>query len=286
MHRLSPMLRGLFSIAAGLLMIFYQSAGSSNPQTPGPLRAARGVLASPLSAAATLTATMTLTGTVTPIGTATLTRTPTPTQTSTPTRTPTPTFTPTLVPTFTPVNTFTPLPPTPIPSPTIAPAVVGNVELPGGSNWLPIVIGGGGLLLIIIVVMVLRRLVQRRQARHVQPTEPVKPIAPPATTAALEFVDASGGVVRLALNKPALTLGRSADNDLIVPDSIPNADTVSHRHAQIHRDQDDYIVRDLGSQNGLTINGRHTNHNLLQDGDRVGFGSAEAIFRKPGGSAA
>jgi pSer/pThr/pTyr-binding forkhead associated (FHA) protein len=142
------------------------------------------------------------------------------------------------------------------------------------------------LLLIIIIVIVMQRRARHRQARHVQPTEPVKPIAPPVTAATLEFADASGSVVRLALNKPALTLGRSADNDLIVPDSIPNVDTVSHHHAQIRRDQDDYIVRDLDSHNGLTVNGRHTNQNLLQDGDRVGFGSAEAIFRKPGGSAA
>lgn len=126
---------------------------------------------------------------------------------------------------------------------------------------------------------------RHREERAAQLTAPVTPIAPPASTAALEFIDADGQVLSFALDKPSLTLGRSDDNDLIVPATIPNADTISHHHAQFRRDQDDYIVRDLGTQNGLTINGRHTNHNLLKDGDRVGFGAVEAIFRKPGGAA-
>ncbi len=132
-----------------------------------------------------------------------------------------------------------------------------------------------------------RRLRQAMADRAAQPTEPVKPIAPPPPpTAALEFKDTAGSVVRFALITPSLTLGRSGDNDLIVPDSVPEADTVSQHHAQFRRDQDDYVVRDLNSQNGLTVNGRHTNHNVLQDGDRIAFGAAEAIFRKPSGGAA
>ena len=93
-------------------------------------------------------------------------------------------------------------------------------------------------------------------------------------------------MLRFALDKPALTLGRSDDNDLIVPDGVPEAATVSQHHAHFRRDQDDLIVRDLNSRNGLTVNGRHTNHNVLQDGDRLAFGAAEAIFRKPSGGAA
>ena len=157
----------------------------------------------------------------------------------------------------------------------------------------PIFIIGGGLLALILLLIVWRRLRRARSARHTaaeraaQTTEPVKPIAPlPAPTAALEFKDTAGNVVRFALTTPSLTLGRSADNDLIVPDSVPEADTVSQHHAQFRRDQDDYIVRDLNSPNGLTVNGRHTNHNVLQDGDRIAFGAAEAVFRKPAGGAA
>jgi pSer/pThr/pTyr-binding forkhead associated (FHA) protein len=154
----------------------------------------------------------------------------------------------------------------------------------------PILLIGGGLLgLVILAIIWIRRRRSRRTVaeRAAQPTEPVKPIAPPpAPTAALEFKDAAGSLVRFALTTPSLTLGRSADNDLVVPDSVPEADTVSQHHAQFRRDQDDYIVRDLNSQNGLTVNGRHTNHNILQDGDQIAFGAAQAVFSKPSGGAA
>jgi pSer/pThr/pTyr-binding forkhead associated (FHA) protein len=56
---------------------------------------------------------------------------------------------------------------------------------------------------------------------------------------------------------------------------------VSQCHARLSRDQDEYVVCDLGSKNGLTVNGRQTLENLLQDGDQIGFGTATAIFHQP-----
>lgn len=206
-----------------------------------------------------------------------------------PSASPTPAYTP--PPTFTPQPTFTPLPPptmTPTPVPPVAAPV--NVPLPPIIDPI-LIIGGGlfGLIILLIIWRALRRAATRRTAaeRAAQPTEPVKPVAPPAApTAALEFKDAAGGSVSFALTSPALTLGRAPDNDVVVPDSVPDADTVSQHHAQFRRDQDDYIVRDLNSQNGLTVNGRHTNHNVLQDGDQLAFGAVQAVFHKPTGGAA
>lgn len=201
----------------------------------------------------------------------------------------TPVYTP--PPTFTPQPTFTPLPPTMTPTP-LPPIAAPVTLLPVTAPLLPIIdpiliIIGGGLLGLLILLFIWRLRRSRRAAaqRATQPTEPVKPIAPPPT-ATLEFKTADGSVLRFALDKPALTLGRSGDNDLIVPDSVPEAETVSQHHAHFRRDQDDIIVRDLNSHNGLTLNDRHTNHNVLQDGDRLAFGAAEAIFRKPSGGAA
>jgi hypothetical protein len=192
----------------------------------------------------------------------------------------TPVYTP--PPTYTPQPTFTPLPPTmtPTPLPPLAAPLSPSID--------PIIIIGGGLLFLLILLFLWRRRARRAAAqRAAQPTEPVKPIAPPPSPAAtLEFKTADGSVLRFTLDKPALTLGRSDDNDLIVPDSVPEADTVSQHHARFWRDQDNLIVRDLNSRNGLTVHGRHTNHNLLQDGDRLTFGAAEAVFRKPSGGAA
>jgi hypothetical protein len=187
----------------------------------------------------------------------------------------TPVYTP--PPTYTPQPTFTPLPT--IMTSTPLPPLAAPITLPP----LPIIIIGGGLLGLLILLFIWRR--RRRSAA--QPTEPIKPIAPPsAPTATLEFKTTDGCVLRFAVDKPALTLGRSGDNDLIVPDSVPEAETVSQHHAHFRRDQNDFIVRDLNSRNGLTVNDRQTNHNLLQDGDRLAFGAANAIFRKPSGGAA
>lgn len=247
MPRRSTLISGWVSILAGVL-IFSQPAWPSAAQTASPL--------------------------------------PSPSPSMTPSASPTSAYTP--PPTFTPQPTFTPLPPTM--TPTLLSPVAAPVNVPPPTLFDPILIIGGGL--IALAVLSLFWLRQRRSRRAVadraaQPTEPVKPIAPPPPpTAALEFKDTTGSVVRFALLTPSLTLGRSGDNDLIVPDSVPEADTVSQHHAQFRRDQDDYVVRDLNSQNGLTVNGRHTNHNVLQDGDRIAFGAAEAIFRKPSGGAA
>ncbi len=261
-----PWMRGCIAIIVGMIMIIDQPARPLEMQPTSPIAPAGAqAFASPLAST-----TVTPTIPVRPAATATATRTVTPTMTPTP------------LPTFTPQPTFTPLPPT-LP-PTSTPIPVFGFGATSELNPV-LIIGGIMILLIIVAALLLRR--ARQQRRAAQPTEPVRPIPPPALPiASLEFADASGSIVSLALNKPSLTLGRATDNDLVVPDSIPNADTISHHHAQFRRDQDDYIVRDLGSHNGLAVNGRHTIYNLLQDGDRIHFGGAEAIFRKPDGSAA
>ena len=153
----------------------------------------------------------------------------------------------------------------------------------------------GGLLLLLVIVLVLFWLVRRR-SRAAPPAESQTSadsqlqigVAPPPQAAAisLEFTAESGQSVRFALDKPTLTIGRAPDNDIVLSAPILNADTVSQHHARLRRDQDDYIVRDLSSRNGLTVNGRQTIENLLQDGDRLQFGEAEATLHQSAGGAA
>ena len=88
------------------------------------------------------------------------------------------------------------------------------------------------------------------------------------------------------LDKPVLTIGRAPDNDIVLAAPILNADSVSQHHARLRRDQDVYIVRDLGSRNGLAVNGRQTIENQLQDGDRLQLGEAEAVFHLAAGGPA
>jgi pSer/pThr/pTyr-binding forkhead associated (FHA) protein len=163
-----------------------------------------------------------------------------------------------------------------------------------------LLIGGLALLVVAIVVIILFWRMSR-QSRHKTAALPTPPTASVESTATiapprpalpveitLEFTSDTGQSVCFTLDKPALTVGREADNDICLPVSIPDVDTVSKHHARLRRDQDDYVVHDLSSTNGLAVNGRQTIENLLQDGDRLRFGSVEAVFHRPlaGGSAA
>ena len=158
---------------------------------------------------------------------------------------------------------------------------------------LPIAIGGLVLLLLVVVLLFWRLSRKSRSTPSEQPAtskeeraQIVIPPPPPPITISLEFDVESGERLRFTLDKALLTIGRAADNDIVLAPPIRNADTVSQHHARLSRNQDDYIVRDLGSKNGLAVNGRQTIENLLQEGDRLQFGEAEAIFHQVVGGAA
>jgi FHA domain len=152
---------------------------------------------------------------------------------------------------------------------------------------LPFVVGGLVLLLIVVLAL-FWRMSRKPRVQSPQLEKPatapapiVVPPPPPPGTISLEFVAESAQRVSFTLDKPALTIGRAPDNDIVVPSSVLNADTISQHHVRLRRDQDGYVVRDLGSKNGLAVNGRQTIENLLQDGDRLRLGEAEAIFHQP-----
>jgi pSer/pThr/pTyr-binding forkhead associated (FHA) protein len=152
----------------------------------------------------------------------------------------------------------------------------------------------GVLIVALILALIFFRRLSHRSAS--QPGTAAEPAAgtpaiasaagPAETEAILDFSTTTGKSVSFVLDKPALTLGRASDNDLVIADPVANADSVSLHHARLRRDQDEYIVRDLGSKNGVLVNGRHTIENVLHNGDRIGFGAAEAVFRKGQGGAA
>lgn len=68
-----------------------------------------------------------------------------------------------------------------------------------------------------------------------------------------------------SLCAPVLVVDRAADCDIVLSD-----DTVSSRHAEITSDGVEYTVRDLGSRNGVWVNGRRVvSPCRLDPGDRV-----------------
>src|SRR5215208_5502643 len=78
---------------------------------------------------------------------------------------------------------------------------------------------------------------------------------------------------RNVLSGSRVVLGRSREADIVLQD--PN---VSRRHAELRRDEDGWQVVDLGSTNGIKVNGRRVNHQPLRPGDEVTIGVTDLTF--------
>ncbi len=79
---------------------------------------------------------------------------------------------------------------------------------------------------------------------------------------------------RYVLDGPKATIGRSKDTDCVLRD--PN---VSRRHAELRRaDTGDWQIVDLGSTNGIKVNGRRVSSSRLRPGDEVTVGTTTFLF--------
>ena len=78
----------------------------------------------------------------------------------------------------------------------------------------------------------------------------------------------------IVLPQGITTLGRADDNSMIIEDG-----TVSQNHAQIFTLQETSHIRDLGSKNGLYVNGKKTHHHIIRVGDSVQLGSYSFIVK-------
>lgn len=76
---------------------------------------------------------------------------------------------------------------------------------------------------------------------------------------------------RVALVGARLTIGRDPTSDLVLSDS-----TVSRQHAALVLRGDTWWVVDLGSTNGVRVNGLRTSEQPLGRGDRIEFGDVVA----------
>ncbi len=77
------------------------------------------------------------------------------------------------------------------------------------------------------------------------------------------------------LRKPSIVIGRSKECDIRVSD--PN---VSRRHAEIRQEGSTYWIVDLGSTNGIAVNGRALKRSKLDEGARITLGSTELVFTR------
>jgi hypothetical protein len=78
---------------------------------------------------------------------------------------------------------------------------------------------------------------------------------------------------RTVLSGDRVLLGRSRECDVQLAD--PN---VSRRHAELRRDDGGWSVVDLGSTNGIKLNGRRVDQAALEPGDRITLGLTELTY--------
>ncbi len=102
------------------------------------------------------------------------------------------------------------------------------------------------------------------------PKQKPKRTAPLTATKAI----VSLGDRRYVLDGPVAVLGRSRECDCVLED--PN---ISRQHAELRQASNgDWTVRDLGSTNGVKINGRRVESARLAPGDEVTLGTTSFVF--------
>lgn len=156
-----------------------------------------------------------------------------------------------------------------------------------------LVIGGGAALTTVIpgtlaarvAVLDVATLTPPKAVSAPPPTRPVPSVAPRPVAvpeAPTTRVDAGELRTRLVfddgreepLRHLVTVIGRSPDATIRIVDT-----SVSRRHAEIRVVGGRAVIRDLGSTNGTTVNGRPVTEEVLADGDRVVLGSHPLTVR-------
>ncbi|RLV01461.1 phosphopeptide-binding protein [Streptomyces griseocarneus] len=103
-----------------------------------------------------------------------------------------------------------------------------------------------------------------------------RPAAAPASGAQTRrWIEING--TRHQISRPTLVLGRSTEADVRIDDP-----GVSRRHCEI-RVGTPSTIQDMGSTNGIVVDGQHTTRATLRDGSRIVVGSTTIIYRQAEG---
>lgn len=95
-----------------------------------------------------------------------------------------------------------------------------------------------------------------------------------APTARLDFIYGPLANQSLQLTEEVTTLGSVAGNTVVLADPA-----VSRKHVGIRRVDAAYELADLGSTNGVYVNGHRVAKKALEPGDVIRIGNTEAVFR-------
>ncbi|MGH2626041.1 MAG: FhaA domain-containing protein [Anaerolineales bacterium] len=105
---------------------------------------------------------------------------------------------------------------------------------------------------------------------------PAQAIAGQAPVGAFLIVD---GDRHVTLDRPILNIGRRAQNQLIL-----DRPYVSRTHAQLRAREGRFVLFDLGSAIGTSVNGRPVRQHILRPGDVINIGPTRLVYGEDPGT--
>ena len=197
---------------------------------------------------------------------------------------------------------------TPFPAPTAAPTLIASTEPaePDGGNLPGVLLGAVALVALIAAVVIAVLILRKRRGPAVPSGTPTPPSGGPQLTTGGEpsmaavlttlrplpgvpFLESQGrpaGILYFPLSKPAISVGRAADNDLVIDGSFAGWQTVSRHHATLEYDGSRVVVVGRETPNGIQVNSQRTGSSVLHDGWTVSFGQVKFVFRDNQGGGA
>lgn len=143
----------------------------------------------------------------------------------------------------------------------------------------------GGALLALIVIVFLAQNKQSSQPKGQKVCGGCRRVMLPVWTkclfcgwapvARLEFILGPMANQTLQLSDEVTTIGSVAGNTVVLADPA-----VSRKHAGIRKIDSNYELADLGSTNGVYVNGHKVPKKTLEPGDIIRVGNTEAIFKR------
>jgi Protein of unknown function (DUF3662)/FHA domain len=104
---------------------------------------------------------------------------------------------------------------------------------------------------------------------------PTEAVSPAELGVEQEVVTLVFDGTRREVTERRVVIGRSRDCDIQLSDA-----NVSRRHAELRQEGASYWIVDLGSTNGLEVNGKRVKRAKLRDGDTITLGSTELTFER------
>jgi Protein of unknown function (DUF3662)/FHA domain len=109
--------------------------------------------------------------------------------------------------------------------------------------------------------------------------EPTQAVTPEELGVERDLVTLSWNGTKREVKERRIVIGRSRDCDVQLADA-----NVSRRHAELRQEGAAYWIVDLGSTNGMEVNGKRVKRAKLESGDRITLGSTEVTFTRETGA--